>query len=827
MGKKHRNPTPSTPADTAPEQLETQAAAELAAGRFRKARDLYKELCKRDRQKHLPRLIEANRSLADQMLARGQVSEAQQVLAYLASIAPAGELLGFGVQASLAAKDWTKAGKLAADLFQTALGTPAPRDRSLVADALVLAFPTQDESPVSLPREVGEELAAIIGSLLAISERRFDDAQALLRPLPRNSLFADWKILAKAWIAFYSGEKPKAANLFALLPPKSAPGRAATPFLPFLSVEDPLNGSDRPHVIAQICEISGHRHLGSILARADQFWQIGRYLDSLKEMRRASSFPSEAADLAGVLSDFYFRAQSNLPQQKADGYIIGMHEIVMKEALKSAVERRLFWRTLGQDALLAGAIAQAEEGWRNFLAACPPEAPRTARLGSLIHFKLGEWGSLEMPTGGFFHLISRKPRLRDAAAAIHELEKSISLDPSHLAAHLLLLKVYENEKRTSERNRLLDEMARRFPEEKTVLFQTGRGCVDRGAFQKGLDALERARALDPLDPEISRELARGCLQMGRQHYQKKNAAKARLSFQRAETYAHRESSDLHSGLQMMRARQAALEMLFGDKEAALPLMETARAAPTTFPAWLYMAHASHRVYARAQKSDSPFWKELQSATAASPESRRLLLETFEFRSEGHLRLLWGAERKHVVTSLKAAAGATFSREEAGFLCDRLFKSDDFGQVVDLLVKAGLRADPEDPMFLLYEELHQMHPFLEPNWGKIEAIRDAATRRGDTRTARLATETLDSRESDAFFGNAAFPGDEFDDDGLPVSPDEILRQLLELTEKEESAGFKDGDLPKEFLPRRPEKQRKTGEGTRRANPPLDKSQLDLF
>src|ERR1700759_222109 len=87
MGKKHHKNS-RQPSELSAEQLEQQARDDLAAGRFRKARDIYKILCKQDREKNLPGLIEANRRLAEQLMQNGLLSKAEQVLTYLKTISP-------------------------------------------------------------------------------------------------------------------------------------------------------------------------------------------------------------------------------------------------------------------------------------------------------------------------------------------------------------------------------------------------------------------------------------------------------------------------------------------------------------------------------------------------------------------------------------------------------------------------------------------------------------------------------------------------------------------------------------------------------------------
>src|SRR5579863_915723 len=77
----------------------------LAAGRFRKARDEIKLLCKIDRPKYLPLLIEANQGLAGEMLAKGQVSEARQVIAYLRTIASPADVRAVELEIAVKSND--------------------------------------------------------------------------------------------------------------------------------------------------------------------------------------------------------------------------------------------------------------------------------------------------------------------------------------------------------------------------------------------------------------------------------------------------------------------------------------------------------------------------------------------------------------------------------------------------------------------------------------------------------------------------------------------------------------------------------------------------
>src|SRR5271166_5821706 len=222
MGKKHQKNS-SRPSELSSDQLERQAHVDMAAGRFRKARDIYKILCKQDREKNLPGLIEANRRLAEQLTENGQISEAEQVLAYLKTIAPSSIMLANDVCFALKQQDWQTALDGALRLRNS---THNEHDRAVVADALVLAFPNLEEAcRLAVPEAT--DLAAVVGALRCVSEERWEQAQELLRPLPRGSSFAAWKILVKGMIAFYTGNPEKSEALFAQLPPYGVPRQAA------------------------------------------------------------------------------------------------------------------------------------------------------------------------------------------------------------------------------------------------------------------------------------------------------------------------------------------------------------------------------------------------------------------------------------------------------------------------------------------------------------------------------------------------------------------------------------------------------------------------
>lgn len=768
MGKKNRQPFAPSVAPASPMGMAEQAVAELAARRFRKARDLFKLLCKQDREKFLPGLIAANRGLAEELMAKGQVSEAEQVIAYLKTITPAGELLGMDVLAAQRAQDWPRAWRLAVDWWTSAKGALTPRDRTTVADALVLAFPNLETAGASVPEALCADLAAILAALRALSEERFAEAQDALRPVPRGSLFADWKMLVKGWLALHAGDRAKAAQLLDAVAPDSTPSRAAEALRPFLSPVQMPAGPGQEAPLGRTCRLLGEPALGPILARADHLWRAGRHFASWQEMRRANGFPSESPTIHGALSDFYSRVLPTLNDDDADAYVDGLLDFATKRSFKNPAERRLVCRILATDSLEALAPESAEEWWREFVDACPPDDPRTDRLAALAFAHLGHWMAQPYDLDPF-RMRGPGSGLRDLPGAIDNLQQAIERDPGHLPAYLDLLRVYEHEKNQRDHQRLLETMTQRFPEDKAVLFQAGRHQLQGGAFAKGLELLERAHALDRLDPATQCEIVRGLFLLARQQYGKKALAPARATLARLEQYAVRDGIDFARGLDLLQARSAALEMVFGEESASRAQLAVARSTTRTPAALLLLTHVVYRANGNVPPKQGPFWKELKPLRAETVAERALLLQVLDHASQLNGTLDWKAEANFVRDCLAPVAGAAFSRDEALILHISLMGRRGFEKFMKELVKAGLRHDGTDPRFLLLKELSLKRRDGWIDRYKIGHLRQEAVRRGDQKAVALADSALNRPPPSQFEEDDFIDDDDFGDD-IPFGAD---------------------------------------------------------
>jgi tetratricopeptide (TPR) repeat protein len=779
MGKKHHRDSRQA-SELSAEQLEKRAREDMAAGRYRKARDAYKILCKQDRDRNLPGLIEANRRLAEQLMENGRTSEAEQVLAYLKTIAPVSSILATDVSLALKTHDWQKALDGALRLSKDTATTHHERDRAAVADALVLAFPSLEEmGRLDLPEAA--DLAAVVGALHGVSEQRWEQAQELLRPVSRGSSFAAWKILIKGMIAFYAGDRKKAAALFAQLPPYGVPVRAAKAFGLLLGPghRQEFNEPEAGQAARGACFLLNATNLAPFLMRADQSWRAARHADSYKEMREAPDFPSDQPDLAGALSDFYFKAPFAMRDAAYDKYLDWFGRIAQSNRFKNDREARLVYRLLGcveLDNPFSG--GETERLWRSFLQFYPADDPLRAKMVSRVLEQVGHYyAEVQGALPFFFGQEDERPR--DVQGAIRLLEESIEHDPSSLGPYLKLLDVYKAAEHQNDRTRLLDRMAQLFPKDKGVLLHAGRDSVKQKAYLKGIQYLERAHSLDALDPEILETLVSAYTRLTRQYYEKRNVIKGRHTFDLARRHAVRDNFDFIRGLDFMQAFQGVLEMTFGEKRMGLRLMTEARECTRSPVALLFYAHGNSRLYQR--KQGSPYWAELKQnqARVGSARVRKEVYLTFQYLLSLDKALDWGAETAFVRKCLAPLAAEGFTRDEASYFVPILKEHPPFVSLAKAIIAQALRRDPDDPRFRLYSVLGRSRSPQELNIWEVDRIYHDALRQGDTETAKVAHAAIEAAES-----LLDSPFDDEDDFGFPTDEiDEMRRVAAQMSDAE--------------------------------------------
>jgi tetratricopeptide (TPR) repeat protein len=704
----------------------------LAQSKWRKAREQVKPLVKLDRAQFLPMLIEANMGLAREMVAKGHVAEARQVLAYLATIAPREQLVGLEVDI-LGRSDDSKdfLGKFATVLISPA-GNLAEAERVRLADQVVLAFASL---PAGHPAEtsLGPQLRGIHEALQAVCRQEWDRVPEWLRNIPHRSPFSHWAVFIKGLAAFHTVDPERATRFFSSLPAESVPEKASRSYLLLANGTDlPLN---KPRLAESIlegaCRLAIQPGVAGLLLRAEQLWQAGRHGDSYRVLRNsAGQFPSDGADWLGSVSEFYFQAPYGMSFAQREDYLEFFHDLRSRGAAKNRIEEMQMLRLFALNEEHDASSSDLRSHWEGFLSIHEQVRKSSSCFKSIAYTWLGQQLARSRGSSSFGMRLY-PDRLWDAEGACHCLEKAKQLDPRNLAAHLQLAKVYEVLNRKSERNRLLDEMAEQFPEEKLVLLENARGCIERKAFTKALELLERARSVDQLDPAALELMVSTRRQLARQHFQQRRLDKARRALEPLEGLLTDQADDLQCSRWTAWLRQGLLERLHGDAAQGQALLDRARAASPHAAAFLLFAHLTHRVY--AQQADSPFLTELKAELAREPSAARgvLLLRIFGYWASTPDKQPLGAESGMLRKYLKAAAKAPCSRAEAKGIVE-LCGPGEFEDSASAFIRARLRHDPKDPLFRLFQHV------LKPAWeydpdesrGQLKAILEEAQHRGE-------------------------------------------------------------------------------------------------
>jgi tetratricopeptide (TPR) repeat protein len=393
--------------------------------------------------------------------------------------------------------------------------------------------------------------------------------------------------------------------------------------------------------------------------------------------------------------------------------------------------------------------------------------------------------------------------MRDEKGALESLTKSVQLDPTNLPAHLRLSDLYQRLKMHSDRNRLLDQMTQRFPDNKEVLIQAARGCLERSACKKGLQYLEQVRQRDLLDPVVPSLMVAGLLQQARQQFQQQRPEPARASLERARELLVERPDDLERSRWTFLTRQGLLEQDLGDPQRAEALLAEARAASPCPDAFLLYAHMQLRVTTHRKRGQpTPFSQELNrpGPMPARAVHGALLLRIFQHVIGDESPYGYHIEANLIRTYLRAALGEPFTREEARKLVEQAEHIELFAGEAKQFVRAILKQDANDPLFRLLDfVLAGNHEFGNPETSRhtLQSIIQEAERRGDHATIQRAERMLESIQrgplaplppEDDSFADEPEEDEDLPEDAEP-SPidaamfDELARRIAAMTESE--------------------------------------------
>jgi tetratricopeptide (TPR) repeat protein len=719
---------------------EQRAREFLAQGRFRKARDELKALCKIDRARYLPLLIEANCGLAREMAAKGMNGEAMQVLAYLKTLASTAQIRSLEIELS-GAKTPGGAGK--GEIFSLMAEPGLPEsERQRLADGAVLMFdsPANGSAPA-----LEAELQAIIGALQAICQGRYPQALDLIRPLPHSSPFSLWKLFVKGQAAFHSGEMDKAARFFGALPALSLPGKAARPYL-LLAQGVKKDAALAPEsVIEMACRMAEAPGCGLALLRAEEAWRGGRPADMYRRLRDGIvQFPSLAPDFVGVLSSFAINVLPTLQDRLHDDYLDCFESIALNGTPKSTVELAMLTRIAVVTLANVMNDTKLVEEWEKFIVWCDQlHGPNPKRSSLALGWLGGILASNPDPDE------RDGSGMRNPKEAQRLLEESLRLDPHNLGASLLLCKVFDRLERKGDKKHLLDMMAERFPDQKEVLLMAGRNCLEHKACAKALHHFQQAMAADRLDPAIPDWVSRALTAQALHQGQAGRLDKARETMEKAIEAAVDSPPGAERARWRLNTYKALLELFFGNHPAARGWLDEARAQSPSAAAFLFYSNfASLQMGPKARQTNPLTIQFLAMAEAQAQANGRDALLLTEIWVREKERVPMDGRRdleKFLAKYLKAAARIPFDRQEAVRIVEFALDEEKLSGITGFkpaakdFVRRHLKADPKDPRFRFYSVCLSGQVGDE---SVLQSIIDEAIRRKEEGTARLARRQLE-------------------------------------------------------------------------------------
>lgn len=489
----------------------------LKAGKWRKARDAAKVLCKRDPAKYGVLLIEANTGLFRQMLGRGQFGDAATVLAYLRTVAPGdlcatldGELRAASCPAARdapgdkAADDDTW-GHLIAFAERLAAGAaPQPNDW-LRADLWVARFQTPPPSQNSAMGErVAIELSAIHAACDATGEGRWDTAREALKSIPPDSVFRHWRMFLRGVRHWFLGESAPASRCFGSLPPGGAVARAALVIAgPEVAPSAPTSLATTPRAAWWLASVGQPSTWAPDIVQADVALRAGRWDQAFERMQRllGKGFPTDRPGLKALWTDVFFPAHEPHESEATERMAKARNRFLDRAFNCHHPPVDLLCTVIRHDVLAYAEETPAKQlaqEWRQLLELqTHRHGPNPIRDAVGLHW-LGTQLARKTPPLAFFGP-AHQPLIRDAAGARQAFEDAVARDPDNEDAWLGLLALLDDTQQLSERNRLLDKLVARFPGNKTLLLQAGARAIERKAFGKAAKFLRQALALDPLD----------------------------------------------------------------------------------------------------------------------------------------------------------------------------------------------------------------------------------------------------------------------------------------------------------------------------------------
>lgn len=731
-----------------PEVIEQQAKDDLAKGKFRQAKDGFKELCKIDKEKYLPELLQCYYGLANQMIQNGQLSDAVQVIDNIKALTGDKNEGSLDILIAIKKKDYDAVAGIYANLLSRGKDISTIQESPLIADTLVIAF-REFPQIKSLCPEIYEELSAVQQALEDVSAEQYEDAWLKVKKIAVHSLFSHWKLFIKGLVAFYKNEDQKALEALGRLSSDTLLQGIAQPYMALLNSKTIDQKTPNESFLQRMCIVAGYPELASVLPKADSLWKTGRHYDSYRHVRNnLKSFPGEGPDIAGTLTRFYFNSIHHLPITEAIKYLENFPGKNTGASPESDLEEVL---TCKADSLLCekdrvGAEDDNDcaETWVHFIETYTKVFGNNNKLASLVYFRLGTMFAVEKlqepPLFPWLPVSKDRDGLQNAHLAEHYFNKSISTDKDNMDAYLGLLKVYEKTNNKSKVTKLLDRLIPLFPDDSAILTRAGTSCVERKSYVKGIKYLEQAARLDPLDSTIKDHLAPSYFMAARAYFDKGQVNQGRELYEKALKNGTSNPLDFNRGYAYIYARWAALEFKNKNEDAANEKLRLAREKADTLLPILYFTHLIFRCYELPDVYTQKLGAEVNQEWSLPPttENAIALLRVYSYINIFGFTWL-KSEMKRVVQYAFDASDKPCSRDDAMGIISFALSDRQTRKLGDVYIKKMLQKDRDDPQFHYLKYQSQLRTdFYQPGRKDLEELKrilHLAEKRNDVELVR--------------------------------------------------------------------------------------------
>lgn len=492
----------------------------LEAGLWRKARDAAKELCRKDRGRYLVLLIRANVGLVREMLAKGLLKEAETVAAYLETFAPADTMAVLRAEmaaptgkrqvAALAdaggAGWWASA--LRADEILAKAGSVSPADQAAIDLLVTDTYEPDVAGNDGQAARLAAELKAVRAACAATGEGRWEEAKHMLRDLPRQSVFWQWRIFLRGVRCVFEDERETARQCFAQLPQTGALARAAASLTP-----DPIQGAHPapatttvPFYLAATGQPAAWT--AAILAAAAS-WKAGKRVQAFDDLVAGmkNAFPAVEPGLPALLTDAVMPSHARMGGDDWNDSEKLYHRFCSGRAKVNANFSRsalAFLRSMCVAERHEMPHQELERCWRLLIEIWQrchgPDRLRDSLAWQWLGDALANPAEVNTPFG------DAAENRRNAAKAIKAYEKSIDAEETNEAAWLGLVTLLIRQGDTKRSNKMLDDLVKKFPRNKGILVLSGDRAIGRKSYVKGIAILRTALDLDPLDKGLKERI---------------------------------------------------------------------------------------------------------------------------------------------------------------------------------------------------------------------------------------------------------------------------------------------------------------------------------